>query len=215
MDAIVKPLCGPLVSIFSPFATLASYAGPKGFFLLVCALIAVGLLVALINLGFLGLLVALPQLAVTALIVFAILNLLVGVFLRYVVGYVTYTCDLDNVPFTWVEEFGEMSLAWLTLVGAAIGIRSRSHFTLHFLTLSASARRALEIFNHLLIAAIGAASAWYGLGLFKLNWELETPGLGISVGYLYASAIVGGVLIVVYALSMIVAPTPENNDLGH
>ena len=37
-----------------------------------------------------------------------------------------------------------MALAWLTLIGAAIGIRSRAHFTLHFMTpmLSSSVRRA-------------------------------------------------------------------------
>lgn len=159
----------------------------------------------------------LPRIAVTALLTIAVVNLLIGVFLRYIVGGITNYMDWDPVPFTWVEEVGEMTLAWLTLIGAAIGIRSRSHFTLHFLTprMSPGFRRGLEIFNHLLIAGIGALSAWYGWGLFKLNWTLETPGLGISVGYLYASAVVGGILIVIYALSMIFAPTPENTDMGH
>ena len=67
---------------------------------------------------------------VTALIILAIVNLLVGVILRYFVGAITDWLDVDPVPFTWVEEVGELSLAWLTLIGAAIGIQSRSHFTL-------------------------------------------------------------------------------------
>jgi TRAP-type C4-dicarboxylate transport system permease small subunit len=75
-----------------------------------------------------------PKIAATALISLAIVNLLIGVFLRYFVGGITNYMDWDPVPFTWVEEVGEMALAWLTLVGAAIGIRSRSHFTLHVLT---------------------------------------------------------------------------------
>ena len=66
-----------------------------------------------------------PRIAVTALIVLAMINLLVGVFLRYVVGAITTYMEWDSVPFTWVEEVGEMALAWLTLIGAAIGIRSR------------------------------------------------------------------------------------------
>src|ERR1700709_882876 len=73
---------------------------------------------------------AVPKFAVTALIILAIVNLLVGVFLRYFVGAITNWLDVDPVPFTWVEEVGELSLAWLTLIGAAIGIQSRSHFTL-------------------------------------------------------------------------------------
>ena len=73
---------------------------------------------------------AAPKVAVTALIVLAIVNLLVGVILRYFVGAITDWLDVDPVPFTWVEEVGELSLAWLTLIGAAIGIQSRSHFAL-------------------------------------------------------------------------------------
>ena len=73
---------------------------------------------------------AVPKFAVTALIILAIVNLLVGVVLRYFVGAITDWLDVDPVPFTWVEEVGELSLAWLALIGAAIGIQSRSHFSL-------------------------------------------------------------------------------------
>ena len=66
---------------------------------------------------------AVPKFTVTALIALAIVNLLVGVILRYFVGAITDWLDVDPVPFTWVEEVGEFSLAWLTLIGAAIGIR--------------------------------------------------------------------------------------------
>ena len=66
---------------------------------------------------------AVPKLTVTALIILAIVNLLVGVILRYFVGAITDWLDVDPVPFTWVGEVGELSLAWLTLIGAAIGIQ--------------------------------------------------------------------------------------------
>lgn len=159
----------------------------------------------------------LPRIIVTALITLAMINLLVGVILRYIVAGITNYMDWDPVPFTWVEEVGEMALAWLTLIGAAIGIRSRSHFTLHFITplLSPAARRAIDVFNHLLIAGIGALAAWYAWGLCKLNWTLTTAGLEISLAYLYGSALVGGVLIVIYALSMIIAPPPHDPSAGH
>ncbi len=158
-----------------------------------------------------------PRFAVTALIALAIINLLVGVILRYVVGGITNYMDWDPVPFTWVEEVGEMALAWLTLIGAAIGIRSRSHFTLHFLTplMPAWMPRALEIVHHVLIAGIGLLAAWYAVSLCKLNWTLTTAGLEISLAWLYASAVVGGLLIAAYALSMIIAPPPHDPDSVH
>jgi TRAP-type C4-dicarboxylate transport system permease small subunit len=159
----------------------------------------------------------LPRMAVTALITLAMINLLIGVVLRYGVAAITNYMDWDSVPFTWVEEVGEMALAWLTLIGAAIGIRSRSHFTLHFITplLSRSVQRGLDILNHLLIAGVGALAAWYAWGLCKLNWTLTTAGLEISLAFLYASALVGGVLIVIYALSMIIAPPPRDANAIH
>lgn len=158
-----------------------------------------------------------PQFVVTALITLAIVNLLIGVFLRYVVGGFTNYMDWDPVPFTWVEEVGEMALAWLTLIGAAIGIRSRSHFTLHLITphLSPGVQRAIEILNHLIIAGIGLLAAWHAITLCRINWDLKTPGLEISLAVLYASAVVGGLLIAIYALSMIVAPPAHDTHAGH
>ena len=156
------------------------------------------------------------QASVTLLIVIAIANLLVGVVLRYFVGAITDYLDLDPVPYVWVEEVGEMALAWLTLLGAAIGVRQRSHFTLHVWvhTWSAGAQRAMEIAHHLLIAGFGVAVAWYGWRLSRLNFDLTSPGLQINMMWLYASSVVGGVLLTIYALSMVISPSAEQTE-GH
>jgi TRAP-type C4-dicarboxylate transport system permease small subunit len=155
-------------------------------------------------------LAAVPKLAVTALIILAIVNLLVGVILRYFVGAITDWLDVDPVPFTWVEEVGELSLAWLTLIGAAIGIQARSHFTLTVFVhrLPEQAQLWIHRFNHALITCMGLLVAWYGLKLCLLNRTLTTPGLQINLAWLYASAVVGGILIAVYGFVVMIAPRP-------
>jgi len=157
-----------------------------------------------------------PKAVIAILLLGACVNLLIGVFLRYVMVEITDWLDIDPIRFTWVEEVGEMLLAWLTLLGAAIGVRERAHFTLHVLTprMSAAARRWLDRCHHVLIAVIGGLSAWYGVKLCLLNRTLVTPGLEINLAVLYASAAVGGALLAVYAVSMIVAPTPDV-DVAH
>ena len=157
---------------------------------------------------------AIPKFTVTALIILAMVNLLIGVFLRYFVGAITDWLDIDPVPFTWVEEVGEISLAWLTLIGAAIGIRQRAHFTLHVFThrFSPTVSIGIERFNHALIVGIGALTAWYGWKLCVLNFSTRTPGLELNLAWLYGSAVVGGILIVIYGVSMIVAP-PDGEAL--
>ena len=154
---------------------------------------------------------AVPKFAVTALIILAIVNLLVGVVLRYFVGAITDWLDVDPVPFTWVEEVGELSLAWLTLIGAAIGIQSRSHFSLSVFVhrLPEATQLWIRRFNHALIAGVGVLVAWYGFKLCLLNSTLKTPGLEISLAWLYASAVVGGILIAVYGVAAMLSPLPE------
>ena len=156
---------------------------------------------------------SIAKFTVTALIILAMINLLIGVFLRYFVGAITDWLDIDPVPFTWVEEVGEMALAWLTLIGAAVGVRQRSHFTLHVFThkLAPAAQRWIGRFNHVLIVGVGALTAWYGYKLCLLNITTRTPGLELSLAWLYGSAVVGGVLIVLYGISMIIAPPPEDS----
>jgi TRAP-type C4-dicarboxylate transport system permease small subunit len=156
---------------------------------------------------------AVPRFAVTALIILAIVNLLVGVILRYFVGAITNWLDIDPVPFTWVEEVGELSLAWLTLIGAAIGIRSRSHFSLPVFMhrLPAAAQLWIHRFNHALISGVGLLVAWYGVKLCLLNRALTTPGLEINLAWLYASAVVGGLLIAIFGFAAMISPLPQGD----
>ena len=156
---------------------------------------------------------AIPRIVVSLLLVAAIVNLLIGVFLRYVMIEVTDWLDVDPIRFTWVEEVGEIMLAWLTLIGAAIGVRARTHFTLHVLRLSPAAQVWRERIHHVLIAGFGALTAWYGVKLCLLNRTLATPGLEINLAVLYASAVVGGILLAIYAVSMIVAPPPSDHSI--
>ena len=64
-------------------------------------------------------------------------------------------------------------------------------------------------FNHALIAGVGVLAAWYGLKLCLLNRTLTTPGLEINLAWLYASSVVGGILIAVYGFAMMFSPLPQ------
>ena len=144
-------------------------------------------------------LLLLPKIVVTLLLVLAVGDMLAGVFLRYVMVAITDFLDLDPVNFFWVEEVGEFSLTWLTMIGAAIGIADRIHFTLHVLThhLPVPVRRVLYVVNHLLIAGFGGLAAWFGTRLAISNSVLTSPALQINLGWVYAAVSVGGALIAI------------------
>jgi len=155
-----------------------------------------------------------PKIVLTALLALAIGDMIVGVVMRYIVTRVTDFLDLDPFSFFWVEEIGEYSLTWLTMIGAAIGIAERTHFTLHVLThrLPLVAQRPIYIATHLLIAAFGALTLWYGAQLAIVNSQLTSPALELNLAWVYAAPAVGGALIILYALAAAFEPPAPGAD---
>ena len=78
--------------------------------------------------------VLLPRILLGGLVLLAIGVMLYGVFARYIMLPITDWLDTDPPNFFWVEEVGETTLAWLTLIGAAVAVHERSHFALNLVT---------------------------------------------------------------------------------
>jgi TRAP-type C4-dicarboxylate transport system permease small subunit len=148
---------------------------------------------------------ATPHVVVTVLMLVAIADMLTGVFLRYVMTKVSAVFDLPSIRFFWVEEIGELCLAWMSFIGAAIGIRKGIHFSVQMITDRLPARVRLAIFtiHYLLIAAFGALVAVFGWRVAELNSQSWSPALDLNLRWLYLSSVVGGVLIVIYSLASI------------
>ncbi len=135
-----------------------------------------------------------PRAVLVALMIIMLIDMMLGVFFRYVVGQ----------ALAWSEEVGTLSLIWLTFVGGAIGITRGSHFSIHLLQerLGARRQRTLRMAIALLIVIFGSVLAPYGLEVTLRNSTSITPGLGLNLGVQYASSFVGGVLTICYALTL-------------
>jgi TRAP-type C4-dicarboxylate transport system permease small subunit len=146
---------------------------------------------------------SLPHIVLTALMLIAMADMLAGVFLRYVMTRVSVALDLPAIRFFWVEEIGEYALAWLTFIGAAIGIRRGTHFAVSLIVdhLPEPLRRGIFVGHYLLLVGFGALVAFYGWQVSELNSQSFSPALDLNLRWLYLSAVVGGVLIVVYSLA--------------
>jgi len=136
------------------------------------------------------------------LMVVVIVDMLVGVFLRYVVTKISEIFDLPTVQFFWVEEVGEWSLAWMSFIGAALGVRRGIHFAVHLLIESfpVPLRRAVLAAQCLLIVAFGALIAIFGWQVTELNSQSFSPALVLNLRWLYLSSVVGGALMAVYGV---------------
>jgi TRAP-type C4-dicarboxylate transport system permease small subunit len=150
--------------------------------------------------GRLSWIAAIPHVVITVLMVVVTVDMLVGVFLRYVMTWVSATFDLPTIRFFWVEEVGEWSLAWLTFIGAALGVRQGIHFAVHLVIdrFPVAVRRTVLATQCLLIVAFGMLVAIFGWQVAELNSQSYSPALVLNLRWLYLSSVVGGILMVVY-----------------
>ncbi|MBI3968399.1 MAG: TRAP transporter small permease [Chloroflexi bacterium] len=135
-----------------------------------------------------------PRIGIIFLLVVLLVDMMLGVIFRYIVGQ----------ALSWTEEVGTLSLVWLTFVGGAVGIRRGAHFSIHLLVdhLSEGQQRALHILNAILIMIIGLILVPTGWKLMMTNSTSETPALGLSLSFVYASSLVGGLLMICYAAGL-------------
>src|SRR5450631_1901070 len=143
-----------------------------------------------------------------SLLVLAVTDMLIGVLFRYVVSKITVFFDFPSIDFFWVEEIGEFALAWMTMLGAALGISHGTHFKLQVLTHHFPEYLQLKVARlcGLLMMIFGLVAVIYGFRVALLNSDSTSPGLSVNLFWLYFSAVVGGALIVIFGLAAVIRP---------
>jgi TRAP-type C4-dicarboxylate transport system permease small subunit len=137
-----------------------------------------------------------PRVVLVALMIVLLVDMMLGVFFRYVVGQ----------ALGWSEEVGTLSLLWLIFVGTGMGITRGSHFAMHVLLdhLKPAQQQILRTVIALLIILFGMILAPYALDLTIRNSTSNMPSLGFSLAVQYVSAFVGAVLIICYGIALVV-----------
>jgi TRAP-type C4-dicarboxylate transport system permease small subunit len=114
------------------------------------------------------------------------------VFARYVV----------HSPPGWTEPVALLFLKFALMLGAAIGVREETHFRF-LLGLQATgegARRLLEGVARVTAAGLGLALAVWGARMMLDTWAVQIPGAPLPTGLYFAPFVIGGALIVVFAV---------------
>ena len=134
--------------------------------------------------------------AVTGLLVIVVC-VLMQVFGRYVL----------NDTQTWAEALALVLVLWVTMFGAAVGVRDAGHIGMDSLLVwvSEEKRRYLEMLIHLLSGLFGAMMAWQGTVLAESVMGYKIPTLGIPEGFNHLPVAVAGVMIVLFSIEHIIA----------
>jgi TRAP-type C4-dicarboxylate transport system permease small subunit len=111
---------------------------------------------------------------------------------------------LNDTP-SWVERAATISILFIALPVAAVGVRERFHLSvLGFReALPAPAQRLIAIGCDALVGAFGLAMAIYSHELADLVARFKIPLLGISQAWTYVPLVICGWLIVLFAIEQV------------
>lgn len=121
----------------------------------------------------------------------------VQVFGRYV---------LNDTPI-WAESTALVLILYVTMLGAAVGVRDAGHIGLESLLILVpdALRLKLEIVIHLLVGTFGVIMAWNGAVLAESVMGYKIPTLGFSEGINHLPLVIAGILIALFSLEHIIA----------
>ena len=123
------------------------------------------------------------------------------------VGYQVFGRYVMNDTPTWAESTALVLILYVTLLGAAVGVRDAGHIGLESLLILApeSLRLKLEVVIHLLVGGFGAIMAWNGAILAESVMGYKIPTLGLPEGLNHIPTVIAGILIVLFSLEHIFA----------
>jgi TRAP-type transport system small permease protein len=113
---------------------------------------------------------------------------------------------MNDTP-TWAEAFALVLVIWVTMFGAAVGVRDAGHIGMESLLVLVPEhiRVRLELVIHALVAIFGALMAYNG-GLLAISvMDYKIPTLGISEGLNHVQVAIAGALILLFSIEHIVA----------
>ena len=107
-----------------------------------------------------------------------------------------------NSSLMWSEPGAVILMGWFIFLGAAVGIREGYHlsFDVLLMVLPERARLVLHSVSDAVVVAFGGGMAWYGGQLAWAASDVRLPSLGISGAWDFLPLVLGGVLLVIFAL---------------
>ncbi|AML51412.1 MULTISPECIES: TRAP transporter small permease [Falsihalocynthiibacter] len=128
-------------------------------------------------------------------------------------GWLVFGRYVLNVTPTWVEQLALVLICYITFLGAAAGIHTRSHLgvTLFRDMSPPKVQVFLLILSDLIVAGLGLAMFIYSVKLTIFGWSTLLPMLNVPEGIRTGSAVFCGALVFLFSASrlLIMVCDPE------
>ena len=113
---------------------------------------------------------------------------------------------LNDSP-TWAENLALVLILYVTLIGAAVGVRDAGHIGMESLLilLPVGPRNKIEMVIHVLVAIFGAAMVYNGWILGESVASYKLANINLSEAVRYVPLVISGGLIMLFSLEHLLA----------
>jgi TRAP-type transport system small permease protein len=112
-----------------------------------------------------------------------------------------------NASPTWAENLALVLILYVTLIGAAVGVRDAGHIGMDSILVLVPEwiRNRVELLIHVLVCVFGIAMVYNGwiLGVSVAPYKLAN--INLSEGVRYVPLVISGVLVVLFSVEHFVA----------
>jgi len=112
-----------------------------------------------------------------------------------------------RLSIPWSEEFARYSMIFLTFVGASVGVKYKSHIAVEALAtiMPEKIQEIGEVVGDIILMFAFYILIYYGGLVAKMSLTQKSPAMHVHMGYIYASLVIGGILMTIHALNNLVS----------
>ncbi len=124
-----------------------------------------------------------------------------------IVAYQVFGRYVMNDSPTWAENLALVLILYVTLIGAAVGVRDAGHIGMESLLVlvSEGLRNKIEMLIHVLVAIFGAAMVYNGWVLGASVASYKLANINLSEAYRYAPLVISGAMIILFSIEHLIA----------
>ena len=128
------------------------------------------------------------------------LSMCVMIFLQVLMRYIF------RKPIFWVEEFTLSVFTWVSFIGAALALRKSRHarITLFLDKMPGAMRAKVEIFGHVLVAAVSALIFYQSIKYYDLARTFVLPAINVPQSFVSTAITASALLMFIFSIEAII-----------
>ncbi|MBN1847018.1 MAG: TRAP transporter small permease [Deltaproteobacteria bacterium] len=128
------------------------------------------------------------------------------VIMTAIFGWLVFGRYVLNATPTWVEQFALLLIAYISFLGASVGVHKKTHLGVSvFREISPEPiRRLFDFLVHCILGGFGVLMTIYGYKLTIFRWSAEVPLIRIPEGIGSLPIMLSGALIFLYSIGHLI-----------